>query len=102
MDFDGFEWDDGNVDKCQKHGVSIEQIEALFASGPFILPDILHSTDEERYLAVGQDRNARWFATIFTYRDSANGTLIRPISARYMHAKEIDKYVRQKNSPLHN
>jgi hypothetical protein len=26
----GVEWDEGNRDKCQKHGVSIEEIEALF------------------------------------------------------------------------
>ena len=22
MEFDGFDWDDGNRDKCQKHGVA--------------------------------------------------------------------------------
>jgi uncharacterized DUF497 family protein len=26
----GFDWDSGNRDKCQKHGVSIAEIEALF------------------------------------------------------------------------
>ncbi len=26
----GFDWDDGNIEKCQKHGVSLEEIEALF------------------------------------------------------------------------
>lgn len=26
----GFNWDNGNSEKCQKHGVSIEEIEALF------------------------------------------------------------------------
>ena len=30
MEFDGFDWDDGNRDKCQKHGVSIGEIERLF------------------------------------------------------------------------
>jgi hypothetical protein len=29
----GFDWDDGNRAKCQKHGVSIAEIEALFACG---------------------------------------------------------------------
>lgn len=27
---DGFDWDAGNRDKCQKHGVSIPEIERLF------------------------------------------------------------------------
>jgi hypothetical protein len=26
----GFDWDDGNRDKCQKHGMSIGEIEAVF------------------------------------------------------------------------
>jgi hypothetical protein len=30
----GFDWDEGNRAKCQKHGVSIPEIEELFAQGP--------------------------------------------------------------------
>jgi hypothetical protein len=30
---DGFDWDDGNRSKCQKHGMSIAEIEALFLRG---------------------------------------------------------------------
>lgn len=29
-DISGYDWDDGNYQKCQKHGVSIEEIETLF------------------------------------------------------------------------
>ena len=33
----GFDWDEGNKSKCQKHGVSIAEIEALFhKSDPLI------------------------------------------------------------------
>jgi uncharacterized DUF497 family protein len=28
----GFDWDHGNRDKCQKHGMSIGDIEAVFTS----------------------------------------------------------------------
>ena len=28
MQFDGFDWDDGNRGKCQMHGVSIKEIES--------------------------------------------------------------------------
>ena len=33
------DWDRGNVSKCQKHGVSIAEIETLFGSGLLVLPD---------------------------------------------------------------
>jgi uncharacterized DUF497 family protein len=31
---DGFDCDDGNREKCQKHGVAIAEIEAFFAGAP--------------------------------------------------------------------
>ena len=34
MRVQGFDWDGGNRAKCQKHGVSIAEIEALFANNP--------------------------------------------------------------------
>jgi uncharacterized DUF497 family protein len=40
----GFDWDDGNREKCQKHGVSIREIEGLFAGPVMVLPDAAHST----------------------------------------------------------
>ena len=46
--FSGFQWDSGNIEKCQKHGVSIAEQE--------------------------------------------NNTLIRPLSARYMHQKQVNTY----------
>lgn len=79
----GFDWDDGNRDKCQKHGVTIADIESVFAGTPAIGPDAVHSTAETRFLAIGQTTSDR---------DGAN--LIRVISARYMHAKEVQHYER--------
>jgi uncharacterized DUF497 family protein len=34
----GFDWDDGNRSKCEKHGVSIAEIETLFVRGPRVAP----------------------------------------------------------------
>jgi hypothetical protein len=34
MEFDGFDWDDGNLEKCSKHGVSLDEIEDLFSDQP--------------------------------------------------------------------
>ena len=89
---DGFEWDDGNRDKCQKHGVSLAEIEALLQGGVDVFPDPAHSQAETRYLAIGQTAAKRYVFLAFTIRDHQTKKLIRPISARYMHAKEVQHY----------
>ena len=88
----GFEWDDGNRAKCQKHGVSLAEIEAVFAGEHRIAPDPEHSAKEERLLAIGKGNGPRPVFIAFTLREGADGPLIRPISARYMHRKEIESY----------
>ena len=55
----GFDWDDGNRSKCQKHGVSLTEIEALFARSPRIAPDPKHSAGEDRLIAVGRTTTGR-------------------------------------------
>jgi uncharacterized protein len=94
MDFEvsGFDWDDGNRAKCQKHGVSIAHIEALFAAGPRVAPDRSHSADEDRLIAVGRTTAGRPVFVAFTMRTKNNRRLIRPVTARYMHAREIAAY----------
>jgi uncharacterized DUF497 family protein len=54
----GFDWDDGNREKCQKHGVMIAEIESVFAGTPAIGPDAAHSTAETRFLAIGRASSA--------------------------------------------
>lgn len=55
----GFDWDEGNQAKCQKHGVSIREIEDLFAHSPRIAPDPKHSRDEDRLIAAGRTSAGR-------------------------------------------
>ena len=88
----GFDWDDGNRAKCQNHGVSIAEIEALFARGPGIAPDPKHSADEDRLVAVGKTSAGRPLFVAFTMRTTKGRRLIRPVTARYMHAREIAAY----------
>jgi uncharacterized protein len=88
----GFDWDEGNRAKCQKHGVSVEEIEVLFALDPRIAPDPKHSTDEDRLIAVGRTNAGRPLFVAFTMRTKAERHLIHPVTARYMHAKEIAAY----------
>lgn len=88
----GFDWDEGNLAKCQKHGVSIDEIEALFRHPHHLTPDPAHSAIEARYLAIGRGTGPRPIFAAFTLREVDGEKLIRPISARYMHRKEIDYY----------
>ena len=88
----GFDWDSGNRAKCQKHGVSISEIEALFVGGPMVAPDPGHSETEDRLIAIGRTGLGRAMFVGFTFRVRGGRQLIRPITARYMHAKEAAAY----------
>ena len=88
----GFEWDAGNREKCQKHGVSLAEIEYVLEQSPGYAPDPRHSSKEDRFIAVGRTSVGRPVFIAVTFRDTDAGTLIRPISARYMHQKEIESY----------
>ena len=91
MLIDGFQWDEGNLAKCQKHGVSIAEIEALFSSGTLIeFPD--PHPGEVRLRGIGRSGAGRHIFVVWTVRRERDGNLIRPISARYMHAEEIEHY----------
>ena len=94
MEFSGFDWDTGNRAKCAQHGVPIEAIEAMFARGIMVLPDAAHSQDEQRFRAIGRSEEGRMIFAVFTLRRRDGELRIRPISARYMHKKEIEHYER--------
>ena len=91
----GFDWDDANRDKCQKHGISVAAIESLFRRPIAVVPDPTHSRGETRFKAIGKTDDARSVLTVFTLRKRGDETFIRPISARYMHAKEIKYYEKE-------
>lgn len=95
IDATGFQWDNGNLVKCQQHGVTIETIEAVFASGVIVLPDAGHSQDEPRYRAIGKTETGKMLFVVYTLRQRGMATLIRPISARYMHQKEVQSYEKE-------
>jgi uncharacterized DUF497 family protein len=91
----GFEWDAGNRKKCQKHGVSLVEIETLFSQPVMMLPDHAHSMTEARLKAIGRTETGRNIFVVFTLREHNGQKYIRPISARYMHQKEIDSYEKE-------
>jgi uncharacterized protein len=87
----GFNWDDGNARKNEKHGVSMAEAEQIFFNAPLLLlEDTAHSQRETRMHALGQTDEARMLHITFTLRQA--GALIRIISARDMHRKERAVY----------
>jgi uncharacterized protein len=97
LDFDrivGFEWDQGNARKNERHGVSQSEAEQVFFDVRlFVATDPNHSNDEPRYHTLGSTFDGRRLHITFTLRDSM--TRIRVISARDMHRKERQIYERQ-------
>ena len=87
-----YDWDAGNLAKCQKHGVGIAEIEQVLDGDPFLHPDYEHSQHEDRNIAVGANRAGRPIFVIFALRMSEGRELVRPLSTRYMHRQEIEKY----------
>jgi uncharacterized DUF497 family protein len=94
MEFSGFDWDRDNLEKCQKHGIAAKLIESVFDRPVAILPDKTHSRTEQRLRAIGKTAEGRAIV-VFTLRRRGDDILIRPISARYMHDKEVKSYEKE-------
>ena len=87
----GFDWDDGNARKNDKHGVSMAESEQVFFNEPLLLiADTKHSQGEPRFHALGKTDEGRILHITFTLRNT--GERIRVISARGMHRKERTIY----------
>jgi uncharacterized DUF497 family protein len=87
----GFDWDEGNTRKNDKHGVSMAEAEQGFFNVPLLmLADATHSQKEPRFHALGKTNDGRALHITLTLRQS--NKLIRVISARDMHRKERTIY----------
>ena len=86
-----FEWDDGNQTKNkEKHGITTEEIEAVFRSGAS-LPlgiQISPAVNEQRLGVVGPTLNGKLLQVAFTLREGR----VRPISSRPANPKERKQY----------
>jgi uncharacterized DUF497 family protein len=93
---DGFDWDAGNRDKCQKHGLTIAEIEHVISHAEtLIVHDVKNSTSESRFIAIGRTAARRFAFVAFTPRTRNGLNLLRPITARYMHKKEVARYEKE-------
>ena len=87
----GFDWDDGNDPKNDKHAVSMAEAEQLFFNDPLLLlEDAKHSQSASRIHALGKTDEGRMLHITFTLRKK--NALTRVISARDMHKKERAYY----------
>jgi uncharacterized DUF497 family protein len=87
----GFDWDDGNARKNDKHGVSTAEAEQVFFNKPLLMiSDAKHGLGEQRFHALGKTDEGRTLHITFTLRNA--GESIRVISARDMHRKERTIY----------
>jgi uncharacterized DUF497 family protein len=85
----------GTGTSARKHGVSIAEIESLFGGTVLVGPDVEHSIVERRYRAIGFTESGRTLLVVFTWRQRRNEQLVRPISARYMHTKEVEAHEKE-------
>jgi uncharacterized protein len=83
-----FDWNDGNTAKCAKHGLTRAEIEYAFSHGALYAADPTHSLAEQRFIALSKTAEGRPVFIAFCWRDGR----VRPISARYMHRKEAQRY----------
>ena len=91
-----FEWDKWNLSKSYfKHRVTPKETEEVFVDEQsFVLPDVKHSQEEERYIIVGKTLDKKNLFIVFVSRNNK----IRVISARKMHKKEVLKYEKLKEN----
>ena len=91
-----FDWDTHNRDKNKiKHEVEYFEAEEPFFNSPlFLLHDVDHSQNEERYVVYGRTDKGRLLTVVYTIRNSK----IRIISARDQNKKEKAFYQLQSTS----
>src|ERR1700733_14847964 len=73
----------------------LSRLRRCLCTVPVLQPDLKHSADEDRLIAVGRTSTGRPVFVAFTIRTKNGRRLIRPVTARYMHAKEIEAYEKE-------
>lgn len=86
----GIEWDAGNWPKCGKHGVGKDEIEHTLRHMTFRISD--PNPAETRFRTAARGPDGRPIFVVYTHREREGATYLRPISARFMHGKEVQQY----------
>ena len=85
-----FEWDEDKAEaNLAKHGVSFEEAKTVFADPLYVdFYDPDHSSQEHRYIIIGESRQRRLLIVSYTERDD----VARLISAREVTRNEREAY----------
>jgi uncharacterized DUF497 family protein len=88
-----FEWDEKKAKiNFQKHGVTFEEATTVLQDGlSLTMNDIVHSTDEERFIDIGLSSNGHILIVTYTER----GNNIRIINCRKATTAEKKAYETQ-------
>ena len=87
-----FDWDHGNTNKNEKHGVNDRETEEVFFDkNKKTFRDKLHSNKEERFRIIGKTKKNRVLFIVFTIRDDK----LRVISARKLNKREVYLYEKE-------
>jgi len=87
-----FEWDDkkNEINKA-KHDVSFDEAKSVFYDpSARVIPDDIHSANEDRFIILGMGRILRVLVVCYCYR--AENEVIRIISARKANSSEKKQY----------
>lgn len=89
-----FEWDENkNKENIKKHGVPFEEAKTIFFNDFIEKPDIDHSEDEDRFIAIGISYYSRELMVSYCYRIKINSEeVIRIISSRKATENERRDY----------
>ena len=83
----GFEWDDHNTLHVERHQLTLEEVEEVFAGDHQV-----RRTRQERYVALGETFDGRLVFVVFR---RLPGGLIRVITARDMDDRERRRFRRK-------
>jgi len=85
-----FEWDGRKAGRnLKKHGVSFEEAATVFGDPlSLTIEDPLHSTDQDRFVIIGQSTRQRVLVVVHTEQENT----IRIISARVATTRERQTY----------
>jgi uncharacterized DUF497 family protein len=85
-----FEWDEEKAEaNLGKHGVSFDEAQTVFDDPLYVdFYDPDHSSDEHRYIIIGQSQQGRLLLVSYTER----GEVLRLISSRKVTAAERKAY----------
>lgn len=87
-----FEWDDAKAEaNLKKHGIRFSEAATIWLDDSSVeIPDIEHSSDEERWIRLGISRKANILVVI--YCEKVENERVRIISARPATKNESKQY----------